>query len=185
MWVVGSNRAAGRRELASGVAPIGVLDVRRDQRPEVSAGSLAGVVVVGVIALAAAVFVARLQQVIGLTLAAACLALITLPFQRWLQRGIGGVASMIVTALGSLVAAITLGYVVLRDLRNQAAAVADLVLARLDAGSTGLLRRSRRSRRCSSTSPSKNGCHACRRSWSSATRVARRSGISSSRCWRW
>ena len=103
-----------------------------DQRPEVSAGSLAGVVVVGVIALAAAVFVARLQQVIGLTLAAACLALITLPFQRWLQRGIGGVASMIVTAIGSLVAAITLGYVVLRDLRNQAASVADLVLARLD-----------------------------------------------------
>ena len=39
---------------------------------------------------------------------------------------------MIVTAIGSLVAAVTLGYVVLRDLRNQAAAVADLVLARLD-----------------------------------------------------
>jgi len=89
-------------------------------------------VVVGVIALAAAVFVARLQQVIGLTLAAACLALITLPFQRWLQRWIGGVASMIVTAIGSLAAAVTLGYAVLRDLRNQAASVADLVLARLD-----------------------------------------------------
>ncbi len=114
-----------------------------DQRPEVSAGSLAGVVVVGVIALAAAVFVARLQQVIGLTLAAACLALITLPFQRWLQRWIGGVASMIVTAIGSLAAAVTLGYAVLRDLRNQAAAVAGSGAGATRSGSTGFLRRSR------------------------------------------
>jgi predicted PurR-regulated permease PerM len=119
---VTASAAAPTRTGASGDA----------EQTEVSAGPLAAIVLVGVIALAVAAFVARLQSVIGLTLAAVCVALITLPFQRWLQRGIGAVASMIVTALGTLAVCLTLAYVVLRDLGNQAQSVADLVLARLD-----------------------------------------------------
>ena len=97
----------------------------------VSLWALAGVVVVGVVALASAVFVARVQEAIGLTVAAVCLALVTLPIQRRLRRWIGAVASLVTTAIGTLATTVMVAYVVLRDLRTQAAAVADLVLDRL------------------------------------------------------
>jgi predicted PurR-regulated permease PerM len=104
---------------------------------EVGIGALAAVVVVGIVALAVAVFVARVQEAFGLTVAAACLALVTLPIQRRLQRWIGNVASLVVTALATLAGAVALAYVVLRDLRSSAEAVADLVRARLDAVTPG------------------------------------------------
>jgi putative heme transporter len=98
----------------------------------VSIASLAMLVVVGVAAVAAAVFVARLQEAIGLTFAAVCLALITLPIQRTLQRWIGSVGSLVTTALGTLAAVVTIAYVVLRDLGTQSEVVADRVKERLD-----------------------------------------------------
>jgi predicted PurR-regulated permease PerM len=104
-----------------------------DNRGEtVSIASLAMLVVVGVAAVAAAVFVARLQEAIGLTFAAVCLALITLPIQRTLQRWIGSVGSLVTTALGTLAAVVTIAYVVLRDLGAQSEVVADRVRERLD-----------------------------------------------------
>src|SRR3954470_2587376 len=93
---------------------------------------LAMLVVAGVAAVAAAVLVARVQEAIGLTFAAVCLALITLPIQRSLQRWIGAVASLVVTAIGTLVVVVTIAYVVLRDLSTQAAVVGDRVRERLD-----------------------------------------------------
>ena len=62
-----------------------------------------------------------------------CLALITLPIQRGLQRWIGNVGSLVVTAIGTLAAVVTIAYVVLRDLATQAEVVADRVRERLDA----------------------------------------------------
>jgi putative heme transporter len=99
---------------------------------QVSLWALAAVVVVGVLALASAVFVARVQEAIGLTVAAACLALVTLPIQRRLRRWIGSVASLVTMAIGTLATTVMVAYVVLRDLRTQAATVADLLLERLD-----------------------------------------------------
>jgi predicted PurR-regulated permease PerM len=98
---------------------------------------LAMLVVVGVAAVAAAVLVARVQEAIGLTFAAICLALITLPIQRAMQRWIGSVASLVLTALGTLAAIATIAYVVLRDLAKQAEVVADLARERLDSIRTG------------------------------------------------
>lgn len=94
---------------------------------------LAILVVVGVAAVAAAVLVARIQEAMGLTFAAVCLALITLPIQRTLQRWIGSVASLVLTAIGTLAVVVTIAYVVLRDLSNQAEVVGDRVRGRLDA----------------------------------------------------
>ena len=98
----------------------------------VSMAPLAMLVIVGVAAVAAAVFVARLEEAIGLTFAAVCLSLITLPIQHTLKRWIGAVASLVVTAISTLAVVITIAYVVLRDLRTQAQVVADLVRERLD-----------------------------------------------------
>src|SRR5262245_60064494 len=74
----------------------------------VSIAPLATLVVVGVAAVAAAVLVARVEEAIGLTFAAVCLSLITLPIQRRLQRWIGSVASLVVTAIGTLAVVITI-----------------------------------------------------------------------------
>src|SRR5690242_15402731 len=93
---------------------------------------LAMLVVAGVAAVAAAVLVSRVQEAVGLTFAAVCLALITLPIQRALQRRIGNVASLVLTAIGTLAVVVTIAYVVLRDLSTQAAVVADRVRVRLD-----------------------------------------------------
>ena len=98
----------------------------------VSMTSLAMLVVVGVAAVAAAVFVARVQEAIGLTFAAVCLSLITLPIQRTLQRWIGNVGSLVTTAIGTLAAVVTLAYVVLHDLGTQSEVVADRIRERLD-----------------------------------------------------
>src|SRR5688572_4338287 len=98
----------------------------------VSVTSLAMLVVVGVAVVEAAVFVARLQEAIGLTFAAVCLSLITLPIQRTLQRWIGTVGSLVTTAIGTLAAVITISYVVLRDLGTQSEVVAERVRERLD-----------------------------------------------------
>src|SRR5262245_10341187 len=101
-------------------------------RREVSLGGLGALVIVGVAALAVAVYVSRVEEAIGLTAAAACLALVTLPVQRALQRWIGSVASLVTTAIATLAAVVTIAYVVLRDLGTQAEVVADLVRERLD-----------------------------------------------------
>jgi len=93
---------------------------------------LAMLVIVGVAAVAAAVLVSRVQEAVGLTFAAVCLALITLPIQRAMQRRIGNVASLVLTAIGTLAVVVTIAYVVLRDLSTQAAVVADRVRVRLD-----------------------------------------------------
>ena len=98
----------------------------------VSVAPLATLVVVGVAAVAAAVFVARVQHAIGLTFAAVCLSLITLPIQRTLQRRIGTVGSLVTTAIGTLAAVVTISYVVLRDLGTQSEVVAERVRERLD-----------------------------------------------------
>ena len=98
---------------------------------------LAMLVIVGVAAVAAAVLVARVQQAIGLTIAAICLALVTLPIQRAMQRWIGSVASLVLTAIGTLAAIVTIAYVVLRDLATQAEVVANLVRERLDSIKSG------------------------------------------------
>jgi predicted PurR-regulated permease PerM len=112
------------------------VDRTTDDRPSsggsVSVAPLAMLVVVGVAALAVAVFVARVQQAIGLTFAAVCLSLITLPLQRKLQRWIGSVGSLVTTALGTLAVVVTIAYVVLRDLGTQAEVVAERVRERLD-----------------------------------------------------
>ncbi len=107
--------------------------------PTVTVAALCGLVVVGVAAIAAASFVARLEDVIGLTLAAASLAVLTLPIQQWLQRWVGTVTSMVATALASLVGALLLANLVLQDLSFQAEAVADLVRTRLDEVQPGSL----------------------------------------------
>ena len=98
----------------------------------VSIAPLAMLVVIGVAAVAAAVFVSRVQQAIGLTFAAVCLALITLPIQRTLQRWIGNVGSLVTTAIGTLAGVVTIAYVVLRDLGTQSEVVAERVRERLD-----------------------------------------------------
>jgi predicted PurR-regulated permease PerM len=95
-------------------------------------GPFAALVLVGIAALATAVFVARVEEAIGLMLAAVCLSLITLPIQRTLQRWIGGVGSLVTTAIGTLVVVVTIAYVVLRDLGTQSGVVADRVRERLD-----------------------------------------------------
>jgi predicted PurR-regulated permease PerM len=93
---------------------------------------LAMLVLVGIAAVAAAVLVSRVQEAIGLTFAAVCLSLITLPTQRTLQRWIGTVASLVVTAIGTLAVVVTIAYVVLRDLSTQATVVGERVRERLD-----------------------------------------------------
>ncbi|MEJ7801300.1 MAG: AI-2E family transporter, partial [Ilumatobacter sp.] len=92
---------------------------------------LVGLVATGVAAVAVARGVDRLGDVLGLILAAAVLAVITLPLTRWLTR-IGGGPAVALTAAISLVVSLTVGYLVLRDLGTQAESVAALITERLD-----------------------------------------------------
>jgi predicted PurR-regulated permease PerM len=105
----------------------------------VGLASLAGVVLIGVGAVAVTVFVPRVQHAISLTLAAACLAVLTLPVQQRAQRYLGSVASMVATGIASLAVTMTLGYLALRDLRSSAESVAELIRARLDGLQQGSL----------------------------------------------
>jgi predicted PurR-regulated permease PerM len=105
----------------------------------VSLGALAGLVLIGVAAVSVTVFVPRVQHAIGLTMTAACLALLTLPIQRTVQRFVGTVASMVATAIGTLIATLTLGYLALRDLRGSAESVAALIRRRIDGLEPGSL----------------------------------------------
>jgi predicted PurR-regulated permease PerM len=105
----------------------------------VGLASLAGLVVIGIAAVSVTVFVPRMQHAIGLTVTAACLALLTLPIQRWLSRVLGGVASMVTTALATIAVTLTLGYLALRDLRDSAGAMADLIRERIDSLEQGSL----------------------------------------------
>jgi len=91
-----------------------MVDEHEGAERTVSIAPLAWLVVVGVAAVATAVLVARVQEAIGLTLAAVCMALITLPIQRKLQRWIGNVGSLVTTAIGTLAAVVAIAYVVLR-----------------------------------------------------------------------
>lgn len=93
--------------------------------------ALVGLVATGVAAVAVALGVHRLENVLGLLLAAAVLALITLPVTRWLSR-IGDGPAVALTAAISLVVSMTVGYLVLRDLSTQAESVAALINERLD-----------------------------------------------------
>ncbi|MEO6652772.1 MAG: AI-2E family transporter [Ilumatobacteraceae bacterium] len=94
--------------------------------------ALIGLVATGVAAVAVARGVHRLEDVLGLILAAAALALITLPVTRWLSR-IGHGLAVALTATLSLAVSIAVGYLVLGDLSTQAESVAVLISDRLDA----------------------------------------------------
>jgi predicted PurR-regulated permease PerM len=109
-----------------------MVDEHEGAERTVSIAPLAWLVVVGVAAVATAVLVARVQEAIGLTLAAVCMALITLPIQRKLQRWIGNVGSLVTTAIGTLAAVVAIAYVVLHDLGAQAEVVGDRIRERLD-----------------------------------------------------
>lgn len=113
----------------------------RVSKPTVSVtlGALLGVIVIAVVAFSAATFAARLEDVIGITLAAATLALLTSPPQRAMERRLGSIAATIITALGTLAFVLGMSYVVLRDLSRQASAVADLIRSRLADVRTGSL----------------------------------------------
>ena len=85
--------------------------------------------VVAVVALA--IFISRLDEVIGLVLVAITLAWMSSPVTRWLERFIGHVGSFVVTALGSIVAAGVVSFLVLQQLSQRAETVSALVTARL------------------------------------------------------
>ena len=87
--------------------PLVPVDEQSGAPRHVALGSLAGVVAIGVAVVAVTVFVPRVQHAIGLTVTAACLALLTLPIQRWAQRFVGSVASMVATAIATLVVTLT------------------------------------------------------------------------------
>jgi predicted PurR-regulated permease PerM len=80
---------------------------------------------------AAAVAASRLDDVMGLIVSAAVLALLTLPITRWLSA-VGRGFAIASTAVLSLVTALVVGLVALRDLRTQATSIAELVNDRID-----------------------------------------------------
>ncbi|MEO6572152.1 MAG: AI-2E family transporter [Ilumatobacteraceae bacterium] len=110
-----------------------------------------GPVLGAVVTLMAAVVVAgatqRLGEVIGVVFAAAVLALLSLPIRRRLQGVMGG-AGTAITALVSLVSALVVGWLALRDLDTQMNKFADRLRERIadvdTASTTGRVIRSLR-----------------------------------------
>lgn len=112
-------------------APTPVQPVTVDWRP------IALVVVVGVAALIVGRFTSRVVDIVGLTLSAAALALITLPLQRRLSQWIGRAGATVVTALASLAGILTVAYLALADLNRQAERLAGLLRDRIDEARPG------------------------------------------------
>ena len=94
-----------------------------------------------VVVLAAVVVVravGRLDQILGLVLAAGVLALVTLPMTDLLARRLRGFG-VAVTAVVSMTVALVVGYTVLRDLSTQSASIAERIgdrLAEIDSSTT-------------------------------------------------
>ncbi len=93
--------------------------------------ALGGLVITGVAAVAMGRAVQRLEDVLGLILAAGVLSVVTLPVKRTLARFGDGLA-VALTALASLVVSIVVGYVVLRDLSTQSESIAELITDQID-----------------------------------------------------
>ncbi|MEZ5259550.1 MAG: AI-2E family transporter [Ilumatobacteraceae bacterium] len=91
---------------------------------------VAVVSVLGLIVLAR--FGSRLVDVAGVVTTAVALAFLLAPLRSRLARHVGQSASLVITALATAVGVIVAGTVVLNDLRHQTAAVADLLVARIE-----------------------------------------------------
>jgi predicted PurR-regulated permease PerM len=77
-------------------------------------------------------FMGRLVEVVGVAMAACCLATLTLPVTRRLQRWLGHAGAVVVTALITLAGSIVLAWLTLSEMGNQADAVAATIHDRLD-----------------------------------------------------
>ena len=103
-----------------------------DEKADVSVAALALLTMFIVALVALAVFISRLDEVIGLVLVAVTLAWMTSPVTSWLERFIGRVGSLVATALGSIVVAGVASFFVLRQLSQRAETLSALVTDRLD-----------------------------------------------------
>lgn len=112
----------------------------RDEAPPLEPGALRSVsigwvvsaVLVVLVVLVAGRFAYRLDDVAGLVLAAAALALITLPVRRRLTKHVGSGAATVLTALLTAVSAGIVATLALGDLSKRAERVAELAERRLD-----------------------------------------------------
>lgn len=98
----------------------------------VSVGWVATMVVVVLLAVTAGRFVHRLGEIAGLVLAAATLALVTLPIRRRLAAHVGTAAATVLTALVTVAAAAAVATLALSDLSRRADQIAELAQRRLD-----------------------------------------------------
>ena len=101
-------------------------------RRTVSVGWVASVVLVVILAVTAGRFAYRLGDVAGLVVAAAALALITLPVRRRLAEHVGTGAATVLTALATVAGAGAVATLALGDLSRRAEDIARLAERRLD-----------------------------------------------------
>lgn len=103
-----------------------------DRSRAVSVGWVAAATLVIVLAVTAGRFVHRLGDVAGLVIAAAALALITLPMRRRLADHVGTGAATVITALATVAGAAVVAILALSDLSRRADEIAQLAERRLE-----------------------------------------------------
>ncbi len=99
---------------------------------DVSVAALGLLTLFIVATIALAIFVSRLDEVIGLVLVAVTLAWMTSPVRTWLERFIGHAGSFVVTAFGSIAAAAVVSFLVLRQLSQRVETINLLITSRLE-----------------------------------------------------
>lgn len=100
--------------------------------PAVSLGWVGSIVATVMVVIVAGRFAERLGDVIGLVLAAAVLAVGTLPVRRWAGRYVGIGAATVATAVLTTVVSLAAALLAFRDLSARADQVAELTQRRLD-----------------------------------------------------
>ena len=103
-----------------------------DHPRAVSIGWVAAATLVVLLAVTAGRFVNRLGQVAGLVIAAAALAVITLPIRRRLAEHVGNAAATVMTAIGTVIGVGVVATLALSDLSRRADEIAQLAERRLD-----------------------------------------------------